>query len=337
MCGDVGDAVLVDRDVAARRPRRRRHRARGRRCWGSSRCRAACATPPTDRPSSHRTVMPPSSPRSMPTARAPLSSLTPRRRNSSSRAAATSGSLVGQHLLAAHDQGDLAPERAEHVHELDAGDARADHDEVLGHLGRRVGVAGGEHPPAVGLGEARGSAAGCPSRSRMASASSSSMPSAVSTTTSCGPLSRAEPSSRRTPWSARRSTTWPCSRPVISLDPAAQQVEIDRRCLRGEAHALDAAAEGHRPAGGDHRLGRDAVPQVGGAADHVALDQGDLGAEPGGVGGGGVAGRTSADDHEPCRHRGNGSDRRAGPDPAGRAGQSSRWCQCPCNETTPPK
>ena len=44
------------------------------------------------------------------------------------------GVLLGQHLLAAHDEGDLTPERREHVHELDAGDPGADHDEVVGHL-----------------------------------------------------------------------------------------------------------------------------------------------------------------------------------------------------------
>ena len=52
------------------------------------------------------------------------------------------GVLLREHLLAAHDEGDLAAERPEHVDELDAGDAGADHDEVLGHLaaaGRRRG------------------------------------------------------------------------------------------------------------------------------------------------------------------------------------------------------
>ena len=58
----------------------------------------------------------------------------------------------------------------------------------------------------------------------------------------------------------------------------------------------------HGPAGGDHRLGRDAVPQVRRAADDVALDQRDLGAEPGRVGGRRVAGRAAADDHEPQCH-----------------------------------
>ena len=59
----------------------------------------------------------------------------------------------------------------------------------------------------------------------------------------------------------------------------------------------------HRAAGRDHRLRRDAVPQVGGAADDVALDHRHLGAEPGGVGRGGVAGGPAADDHEARRHQ----------------------------------
>jgi hypothetical protein len=40
--------------------------------------------------------------------------------------------LLGQDLLAADDEGHAAPEGGEHVDELDAGDARADDDEVLG-------------------------------------------------------------------------------------------------------------------------------------------------------------------------------------------------------------
>ena len=60
--------------------------------------------------------------------------------------------------------------------------------------------------------------------------------------------------------------------------------------------------EAHRPAGGDHRLARDAVPQMGRAADHVTLDHRDLGAEPGGVRGGLVAGRPTTDDDEAHGH-----------------------------------
>src|SRR5690606_27078487 len=51
-----------------------------------------------------------------------------------------------QDLLARHHQGDLGPERLEYVDELDTGDARPDHDDVLWYLRQVVGVAGGENP-----------------------------------------------------------------------------------------------------------------------------------------------------------------------------------------------
>jgi hypothetical protein len=69
-----------------------------------------------------------------------------------------------------------------------------------------------------------------------------------------------------------------------------------------EAHPGRAAQEGHGAAGGDHRLGGDAVPQVGRAADDVALDHRDVGAEALRVRGRGVPGRPSTDDHEASRH-----------------------------------
>ncbi len=65
------------------------------------------------------------------------------------------GILAGQHLLAADDQGHLGAERAEHVHELHPGHPRADHDQVLGHGGRRVGLPGGEDALPIGLGPVR--------------------------------------------------------------------------------------------------------------------------------------------------------------------------------------
>ena len=60
--------------------------------------------------------------------------------------------------------------------------------------------------------------------------------------------------------------------------------------------------EAHGAAGGDHGLGRDAVPEVGGATHDVALDQRHLGAETGGVGGGGVAAGPASDDHHADGH-----------------------------------
>ena len=84
-------------------------------------------------------------------------------------------------------------------------------------------------------------------------------------------------------------------------------IRADRRSVSTSARPApgpspSSGGGSHRPAGGDHRLRRDAVPQVGGAADDVAFDHGDLGTEPGGVGGRGVPGRPAADDQETRRH-----------------------------------
>ena len=61
------------------------------------------------------------------------------------------GILGRQHLLARHDQRDVGAERREHVHELDAGDARADDGDAARELLRRVAVAGREDAVTVGL------------------------------------------------------------------------------------------------------------------------------------------------------------------------------------------
>ena len=73
------------------------------------------------------------------------------------------GILLRQHLLAADDQRHLGAEAAEHVDELHAGDAGADDGDVLGEDRRRVAVARGEDPLAVGrapVGNARARAGG---------------------------------------------------------------------------------------------------------------------------------------------------------------------------------
>ncbi len=83
--------------------------------------------------------------------RAPLYRTTPVLRKSASRAAATSGSLPGSTCWRLTMRLTFAPERPEHVDELDAGHPRADHDQVLGHLGRRIGLPGDQDPPAIHL------------------------------------------------------------------------------------------------------------------------------------------------------------------------------------------
>jgi hypothetical protein len=91
--------------------------------------------PSATRPSSQRTDTPAVADRSMPSARAPLSSRTPRSQEVVLEGGGDLGVLLGQHLLAADDERDLAAERGEHVHELHAGDPRTDDDQVLGQLG----------------------------------------------------------------------------------------------------------------------------------------------------------------------------------------------------------
>ena len=151
MCGTFGDAVVVDRDVAAVVDLDAGGvEARARRCWGSSRWRAGrgCPGPRGRRRSAPRRRRRRS--RSMPVGPGALEQAhAAARGSSSSRAAATSGSFWGSTCWRLTMSVTSQPKRREHVHELDAGDARADDDQVLGQLGRRVGVAGGEHPLAV--------------------------------------------------------------------------------------------------------------------------------------------------------------------------------------------
>ncbi len=90
-----------------------------------------------------------SSSRPIAVARAPFSNFTPRRRNSSSRTAATSGSLYGRTCWRDTIKRDPRAERAEHVRELDAGHTGSDDDEVVGDLGRRIRLAGREDALAV--------------------------------------------------------------------------------------------------------------------------------------------------------------------------------------------
>ena len=207
------------------------------------------------------------------------------------------GILLGQHLLAAHDQAHVGAHRAEHVHELDAGHARSDDDEMLRQLGRRIRLAGRQHPLAVGLAPRRDT----------------------------GPAARADEDGVGVelgdpvvglghdlvrPFETACPAQYPHALAVEQLadvvvepsfdepDAAAQRLGLDGRRDLVQPHPGEPAGERHGPAGGDHRLGRDAVPQVGGAAHDLPFDQGDLGAEPGRVGRRLVARRSPADDHE---------------------------------------
>ena len=198
--------------------------------------------------------------------------------------------LLGEHLLAGHDQRDLAAERAEHVDELHAGHARADHDEVLGPA-RAAGRRRGWRAPARRRRRpSRGAGAGCRWRAGRR------RPRPRRRRRPCRPPRvRGRPAARARGGCARpgcrAAAASPCSSLLLDgLDARLQGVGVDRRPTpRVRPISGRAPDRGQGAAGGDHRLGRDAVPQVGGAADHVLLDDRDLGAEPGGVGGRGVA------------------------------------------------
>ena len=124
----------------------------------------------------------------------------------------------------------LDAERREHVDELDAGDARADHDEVLGQHRRRVGVAGGEDALAVGLGPVGDAGPGAgrrPARRRPASSSIARRRSRRRT--SCGPVeaggarrSCARPGCASSPRPTARS-----SRPAMPSMRSCRLVEVD--------------------------------------------------------------------------------------------------------------
>ena len=97
----------------------------------ASRAWLPCAT----RPSSHRTRRRRRRRRSIPIGPRALEQPDPAAEELVLEGGGDLGVLLREDLLAGDDQGHLAPERREHVHELDAGDAGADHDEVLGQSG----------------------------------------------------------------------------------------------------------------------------------------------------------------------------------------------------------
>ena len=151
---------------------------------------------------------------------------------------------------------------------------------VLGDLGRRVRLAGGEHALAVDgreVGHARAASRWRRRRSRPRSPRS---PPSVVDDDRVRALEAA---------GARGSAARPATRAGCVIDLV--QAALDRRAPARAARRRRAGPRPARPivcarssstqlaAGGDHRLRRDAVPQVRGAADDVALDERDLGTE----------------------------------------------------------
>ena len=136
-----------------------------------------------------------------------------------------------------------------------------------------------------------------PVATTMKSASSSSMPWAVSTTTSCGPLSRPVPRRSRTFCDSSSCDDRLVQALLDRRDPLAERVQVDA-AFGLQAHHVAAAELGQLAAGGDHRLGGDAVPQVGRAGDDVTLDQRHLCPERGRNRRARVAGGAPAEDRD---------------------------------------
>ena len=213
------------------------------------------------------------------------------------------GVLARQHLLARHDERDLGAERGEHVHELDAGDTRADDRDAARELLRRVAVTRRQDAVAVGL---------APLRDARARAGGDEGDVEVD---QLGAVDVVDLDLVR----ARRSA--PCrgssARPGSA---AARSCPCCRWCLdpldaRRQRLGVDLADACSRPIPVERRRkliappvaiivfdgmqsSRWAAPPI-----DVALDHRHLGAEPGGVRGRGVAGRPTTDDEEAGGHR----------------------------------
>ncbi len=206
-----------------------------------------------------------------------------------------------QHLLTAHDQGHLGAEAGEHVHELDTCDARADHGDARREDARRVAVAGDEDALAIGLAPLGYAGAGAGGHEHGVGRD---QPGA-----GLGghlhflwPHHPGRAADQLDPLALQQSGRVALEMVLDVFDALGQPGDVDLGHLLLEPHPADPPGEAHRPTGGDHRLRRDAVPQMGRAANDVAFDQGDLGAEPGRMGGRSVPRGPTTDDDEACRH-----------------------------------
>ena len=83
---------------------------------------------------------------------------------------------------------------------------------------------------------------------------------------------------------------------------SSQLVEIDVRANLSETHPRRPAKELAGVTCGDHRLRRDAIPQMSGPADRVALDHDHVRTQARRSARATVARRSPSDDHHACRH-----------------------------------
>ena len=208
------------------------------------------------------------------------------------------GVLVGQNLLPADDQRHGGAERAEHVDELDASDPRPDDHQVVRHPRRGVGLPGGQYPLSVRKGPVGNPRAA--SRRHDDGVGVDLLDTRLGVGhDQVGTLEPAGTPDKADPLALEQPAHLVIEVVLDLLHPAPLRVDVQGGVLVRKPHALDPPGKAHGPTRGDHGLGGDAVPQVGGAPDDVSFDQGDVGPQAGGVGSRRVATRPAPDDDQP--------------------------------------
>ena len=186
--------------------------------------------------------------------------------------------------------------------ELDPRHPRADHDQVLGHLGRRIGLPGDQDPPAIHLRPVRHARAAAGRQQHGVGVQLQDPSLGRLDDHLAGALERSPAANDAHLLTGQEVGHRSFEVTADHADPLGQSGEVEGGAGAGEPQGAAPPGHADHPAGGDHGLGRDAVPQVRRATHDVALDQRHLRPEPGGVGGGLDAGRAAPDDHEAHRH-----------------------------------
>jgi hypothetical protein len=161
--------------------------------------------------------------------------------------------------LATDDQRHLATERLEHVHELDAGDARADDDELLGNPRWRVRVARREDAVTVGhdpIGDPRAATR----RQHDDVGAEFYEPVRGLSNDLVRALEGAAAADQPNILALQQFGDRTGEASLDRLHPLTQRTDIDHALGAVETHVVAVAHVAERAARCDHRFGRDAVP-----------------------------------------------------------------------------
>ena len=226
----------------------------------------------------------------------------PRRLNTCSRTSAASASSPGSTRSRLLTSVDVDAQRLVGAGELGAGDAGADHHQVLGPLVERVHLLPGQDPLAVGLrGRQRARRGAGRDQHGVGLERLLAVRRGVATTR-CGPVEPAgathdpDAVAGQPALDVRRTARAPGPAPAV--DPG--EVDGDRRAARTrpkhDAQLGGDLEAGHHLGGGDQRLARHAVGEHRRAADPVAVDDRHVGPQLGGDQRRLVAAGSAADD-----------------------------------------